>query len=241
MYLYETHCHCSWCSACATSSPEEQVRAYAAAGYAGLVLTDHFIRGNTAVDRNLPWAQRMHCYYDAYLAAKKAAEDLDFDVIFGIEHQYGGGKEVLLYGIGLDFLLENDDIPTISLDELVDRVHKVGGVVIQAHPYRNRAYINMDIHPREELLDGVEIYNACAAPGEDLQALALAARHGEYILTSGGDIHRDDDPRIGAAGILLPRRVKDGKEFAAALKERAHLLRIGGEDLEEVLPRHLGG
>lgn len=241
MYLYETHCHCSWCSACATSSPQEQVRAYAAAGYTGLVLTDHFIRGNTAVSRTLPWEQRMRCYYDAYLAAKEAAEALDFDVIFGIEHQYGGGKEVLLYGIGLEFLLENSDIPEISLDELVRRVHEAGGVVIQAHPYRNRAYINMEIQPREELLDGVEIYNACAAPGEDLQALELAARHSDYILTSGGDIHRDDDPRIGSAGIWLSRRVKNEKEFAAALKERNHLLRVGGEDLREVHPRHLGG
>ena len=83
--------------------------------------------------------------------------------------------------------------------------------------------------------------NACNAPGDDLRALELASRHKEYILTSGGDIHREDDPRIGAAGIWLPRRVKDSKEFAAALRERNHLLRVGGEDLEAVLPRHLGG
>ena len=59
MYLYETHCHCSQCSACAHSTSQELVLAYHKAGYAGVVFTDHFITGNTAVDRNLPWEDKM--------------------------------------------------------------------------------------------------------------------------------------------------------------------------------------
>lgn len=49
LYRYETHLHCSRCSACATSSSQEMVRAYRKAGYAGFVLTDHFIHGNGVV------------------------------------------------------------------------------------------------------------------------------------------------------------------------------------------------
>lgn len=241
MYLYETHCHCSRCSACAVSTPGEIVRAYAAAGYAGLVLTDHFIWGNTCVDRSAPWERRMKSYYGAYLEARQAAEELDFDVIFGIEHQYGGGKEVLIYGVGLDFWLSNPDVPSISLEELAARVHAEGGILIQAHPYRDRYYIDMSVQPREELLDGVEVYNACSAPGEDLRALALASRHPEYILTSGGDIHSHTDRRIGQAGVVLERRVKDEKEFAEALKERHHMLRLNGETVSRPAPEHLGG
>ena len=221
-YLYETHCHCSQCSRCAVSSAREMVRAYHSAGYTGLVLTDHFIFGNTAVDQSLPWPERMQRYYDAYLEARQEAEGLDFDVIFGFEHNYGDGKEVLVYGVGLDFLLVNPDIPAISLDEFVARIHTAGGVVIQAHPYRDRYYVNMAVGPRADLVDGIEIYNACNRPGEDRQALALAAQNSSYILTSGGDIHWAEDERIGAAGILLPHRVRDEKEFAEALKRREH-------------------
>ena len=110
MYLYETHCHCSQCSHCASSTSQELALAYYKAGYAGMILTDHFISGNTALDRSLPWDIQVKAYYQAYLDALEAVADLDFDVLFGIEHAYGDGKEVLVYGIDLDFLLANPDI-----------------------------------------------------------------------------------------------------------------------------------
>ena len=238
-YLYETHCHSSQCSRCAVSTAQELVRAYCIKGYDGLVLTDHFIWGNTAVSRRLPWDERMRQYYEAYLDAKKAAEGLDFDVIFGFEHAYGDGKEVLVYGVELDFLLVNPDIPQLSLDRFVERIHEAGGIVIQAHPYRNRSYVNMAVEPRWDIVDGIEIYNTGNQPGEDARALRMAPRE-DYILTSGGDIHYDRDERIGHAGVLLPQRVKTSKEFADALKRREHGFLIQGKRLgnvkEEDLP-----
>lgn len=241
MYLYETHCHCSQCSACGHSTSRELVRGYHAAGYAGLVLTDHFIRGNTSVDRSLPWAERMQVYYDAYLEAKEEGDALDFDVIFGIEHAYGAGKEVLIYGIDLDFLLENDDIRSLSLGELADRVRAYGGLTVMAHPYRDRSYVDMSVQPQEEVLDGIELYNACNEPGEDLQALALAERNPHYILTSGGDIHHCADPRIGAAGLWFDRRIRDGKELVAALKAGDYRFQVAHQQLSQIEAKHLGG
>ena len=220
-YIYETHCHCVQCSLCAQSTSQMLVRAYKKAGYAGLVLTDHFIFGHTAVPATLPWEQRMRRYYQAYLDAKAVGDQLDFDVIFGIEHAYGDGKEVLIYGVELDFLLVNPDIPNLTLDELVQRVHEAGGIVIQAHPYRNRWYMNMAVGPRADLVDGIEVHNACNDPGEDPQALALAKKK-DYIITCGGDVHADDYPEIGCAGVVLPYRVRSSKEFADALKRKTH-------------------
>jgi hypothetical protein len=89
-YLYETHCHASLCSRCAHSTPAELVHAYHRAGYAGLVLTDHFVLGNTAVDTSLPWEAQVRQYQEAFLEAKDAAEGLDFDVLFSIEHACEG-------------------------------------------------------------------------------------------------------------------------------------------------------
>ena len=230
-YLYETHCHSRQGSLCAFSTAAEMVRAYAAAGYAGLVLTDHFIFGNTTVDRNLSWKERMQGYYDAYLDGKRAGDALDFDVIFGFEHQYGGGKEMLIYGIGLDFLLSNPDIPDIPVDEFVARVHAAGGVAIHAHPYRKRYYIQMDSATRMDLVDGLEVYNACNYPNENQLALTLS-QTGDFLLTSGGDIHDCADPRIGRAGIYLPRRVSTEQEFARALKERSCAFQVAGRHVD---------
>lgn len=233
LYRYETHCHSSQCSACSRSTSQELVTAYHRAGFAGLVLTDHFIYGNTAVSRRLPWEERMRCYHQAYLDGKAVGDELDFDVIFGIEHAYGDGKEVLIYGIGLAFLLENPDIPSLTLDELTDRVHRYGGIVVQAHPYRDRSYVNMAVGPRADLVDGIEVCNAGNRPGEDRQALALS-RQKPYILTCGGDIHDAGDPRVGMTGIALPHRVRDEKELVAALKRRDYQYIIGGQILPEI-------
>lgn len=237
-YRYETHCHSAQCSLCAQSSSQMLVRAYKAAGYTGLVLTDHFIFGHTAVPASLPWDQRMKRYFQAYLEAKAVGDELDFDVIFGIEHAYGDGKEVLIYGVELDFLLVNPDIPEISLDELVTRVHEAGGIVIQAHPYRSRWYVNMSVEPRADLVDGIEVYNACNAPGDDPKALALA-QTGDYIVTSGGDVHSDRDPCLGLAGVVFDRRIRTSKEFADALKQRRHRYLVNGNLLSDIGPEDL--
>ena len=93
MYTYEMHCHSSQCSACGRSTAQELVQAYYEAGFSGMVLTDHFVTGNTAIDRNLPWQEQMEAYYNAYEEACSTAKALDFDVLFGIEHAYGDGKE----------------------------------------------------------------------------------------------------------------------------------------------------
>lgn len=238
LYRYETHIHCAQCSACAVSSAQEMALALYHTGYAGMVLTDHFIFGNTAVDRELPWDQRMQCYYHAFLDAKAAVQGLDFDVVFGIEHAYGDGKEVLIYGVELPFLLANPDIPDITLNELAQRVHRQGGILIQAHPYRDRPYVNMAVGPRADLVDGIEVYNAGNYPDENVPALALAGTK-DYIITCGGDIHRADDPRIGLAGIALPYRVHSSQAFAEALKRRDHRYIVGGEIVSQIRDEHL--
>ena len=232
-YRYETHCHSSQCSACSRSTSQELVRAYHAAGFAGLVLTDHFIHGHTAVDLSLPWEEQMRCFYQAYLDAKKVGDELDFDVIFGIEEGIGSGKEVLIYGIDLPFLLANSDMPGLSLDELVVRVHAYGGIVIQAHPYRDRPYVDMSVEPRSDIVDGFEVCNVWNKSGEDKKALRLA-RTGEYLMTCGGDIHIAGDAKLGMTGIALPYRIHNEKELVAAIKSGDCRYIIGGKILSEI-------
>ena len=58
-FLYETHMHTCLASACGVSTGKEHAQFYKDAGYTGIIMTDHFFRGNTAVPRNLPdWKER---------------------------------------------------------------------------------------------------------------------------------------------------------------------------------------
>lgn len=230
LYRYETHCHANLCSKCAHSSPVEMVRAYKDAGFAGLVLTDHFIHGYTSVDQNLPWHERMKCYYDAYLQAKAEGDQLDFDVIFGIEHAHGGGQEVLVYGIDLDFLLSHPEIENASLEEFSALVHAAGGLLIQAHPYR---YGGWEVPVRMDLVDGVEVYNAGNEVQRNRMALEKAAER-PCILTAGADSHAAWEERVGTAGIALLYRVSDGQALVAALRQGHHRLVIRGQIVDAV-------
>ena len=69
MYLYETHCHTNEASACAVNSGPEMARAYKAGGYAGIMVTNHFWRGNNCIDQSLPWEQWVRGYCAGYRAA----------------------------------------------------------------------------------------------------------------------------------------------------------------------------
>ena len=235
MYRYETHCHANLCSKCAHSTPAEMVRAYKAAGFAGLVLTDHFIHGYTSVDQALPWNERMQQYYNAYLQAKAEGDKLDFDVIFGIEHAHGGGLEVLIYGIDLEFLLAHPEIQTASLAEFAALVHDAGGILIQAHPYR---YGGWEVPVRLDLVDGIEVCNAGNDPQRNRMALQKAQER-PCILTAGADSHAAWEERVGTAGIALPYRVSDGQALVMALKRNAHRLVIRGQVMDTVSPEVL--
>ena len=234
MYLYETHCHSSDCSRCGHSTVRELVRAYHAAGYAGMVLTDHFVTGSTAVDRKLPWDQQMRQYYDAYLAACDEAAPLDFDVIFGFEHHYGQGKEVLVYGIDLNFLLANPDLDEIPLAVFAERDHDAGGVVVHAHPYRQRDYIDPGFEPKLELVDGIEVYNMGDDSADNDRKALAHSRKGDYLITCGSDLHIVSDPKLGNAGLFFAHRVQTGRAFVEALREGACAFLVEGRILTEI-------
>ncbi|MBQ4559951.1 MAG: histidinol-phosphatase [Tyzzerella sp.] len=230
MYLYETHLHSSECSACASSTAREMVRRYKEAGYAGFVLTNHFITGNTCVPKDISWGERMNMYYDAYLEAKDEAAQLDFDVFFGIEHHYGKGKEVLIYGIDLDFLRAHPEIETIDIDTLAQLVHEEGGIIIHAHPYRKRGYIPEGVMPRYDVCDGIEVYNG----GDDYATNDMAYQDAvrlDKIMTSGGDVHMISEGRIGRTGNNFERRIRTMDELILALRNKEGCLLIDGKVL----------
>ena len=227
-YRYETHMHSCEGSACGKSAAADMVRAYHAAGYTGAVLTDHFIFGNTAVPRDLPWEERMQRYYDAYLSAKPTADELDFDLFFGMEHCYGNYKEILVYGVGADFWKANPDIPQISVEELGVRIHAAGGFISHAHPFRFKPYMTAFYEPTVSMCDAIEVFNYSDPSEMNDKAVALADQLG-LIRMSGADAHSTNYEGVGRAGLAFSHRLRTNEEFVAALRSGEGRLIIDGE------------
>ena len=227
MFLYEMHQHTAGCSACGVDDPVATVRGLKAAGFAGMVLTNHFIHGNTGIRRNQPWENFVRPYEEAYLAAKAEGERLDFDVLFGLEEGVGGGKEVLLYGITPAMLYAHPELRDADLPAISRLVHAVGGLVFQAHPFRVREYIARPWEPLpSELLDGLEAHNACNSDVENLRARQWAQQEGLRMI-AGSDAHRAEFS--GRGGIVCPHRLTTEAQLAEALREGDYSLMVAGQ------------
>ena len=84
MFLYEMHLH-TYPTSGGGAPIEEHIPVLMERGYQGCVITNHFYNGDTRVHRALPWRDFVRPYIEDYERAKRFAEHLDFDVLFGIE------------------------------------------------------------------------------------------------------------------------------------------------------------
>lgn len=221
-YAYETHLHTSQGSACARSSADDMARACREAGYTGIIVTDHFFYGNTAVDRNLPWEEWVEGYCSGYELAKKTGDKIGLQVFFGWESGYQG-TDFLIYGLDKQWLLEHPEIRDATVEEQYGLVHRAGGLVIHAHPFREEFYIpRVRLFP--DFVDGVEVANASHAvkfPGPDgvslfdRRAMDYALEH-DFPRTGGSDIHSVD---LIGGGMAFAEKLNDIRDYIAAVMD----------------------
>lgn len=140
-YRYETHMHTMEGSACSSSTGAEMARAHKAAGYTGIFVTDHFFNGNSAVPRELPWEERIRRFCLGYERAKAEGDRIGLQVFFGLEYAYQGA-EFLVYNLDKQWLLDHEDIDKGDPRKALALMRRDGGFVIQAHPFRERNYID---------------------------------------------------------------------------------------------------
>lgn len=194
-YLYETHMHTSEGSKCASNTGAEMVHPYKENGYTGVIITDHNWGGNTAVDRSLPWEEWVDRFFLGYEHAKAEGEKIGLSVFQGYEAGYGG-PEFLIYGLTTDDMKNHPELKNATIPEQLEIVHSLGGMVIQAHPYREADYIDkVRLYP--EYADGLEIINASHSNPHDgsrkkcvydERAIALRNKTG-LPATAGSDNH----------------------------------------------------
>lgn len=222
-YKYQMHTHTAPCSACAPMTREELINSLLEGGYKGCVLTNHFYGGNTGIDRNLPWNEFVGEYEKDYNECKKLAQKHDLDVIFGIEEHLFDGLEILCYGITPKFLYDH---PELQYDRKVETwskaLHNFGALCIQAHPFRDRAYIKNPRLLPTEYIDGIEVFNTCNDTNANLQASEAASQHPDWVLTAGGDSHLPKS--VCWSGIESNIRIADEKSLAKVLKSKDYEL-----------------
>jgi hypothetical protein len=220
-YLYETHLHTSRSSACGVSGGREYIRRYKDLGYTGIIVTDHFYRGNTTVPRNLPWKEWVRRFCRGYEETREAGARLGLDVFFGWEETFDNNDDYLIYGLDKDWLLEHPEVRDWTRGEQYRQARQYGGCVVQAHPFRQHYYIST-VRLSSGCVDAVEAANA---GNHERSYDALAMRYARRLglpATAGSDIHdaaqADDGDRI--FGVYLNKKMETIADYAAAIREK---------------------
>lgn len=206
-FLYETHMHTCQGSGCGVSTGAEHARAYKQMGYTGIIITDHFFRGNTAVPHHGPWEQRINQFCSGYEDAYREGQRIGLDVFFGWEENFNG-DEYLVYGLDKAFMLAHPEMEHWTRAQQLEEVHKAGGCVIQAHPFRDRSYIAA-IRLGRQFCDGIEVANAGNNAYNDAAALRYGREFG-FVMTSGSDNHNAEialEHPEKVTGVRLDRRL----------------------------------
>jgi len=211
-YKYDIHVHTKEGSPCGKNTAEEIVRAYANAGYTGLVITDHFTENTTKIHGG--YKNGVDNQYHAYLLAKEEGDKQAIDVFFAIEFRYQS-YDFLTYGITPEFLYANEDIFNIPFSEYSRRVHEVGGIIFQAHPFRYDKTNPLCI--QLPFVDGIEIYNGSHLdnittpyPSYFNELAEILAEKMGLIGIAGSDTHDvdfSDNTPFRKASMLFPEKL----------------------------------
>lgn len=216
LYRYETHLHTREASRCGVASAAEYIGYYKALGYQGIFVTDHFFNGNCAIDGTLSWEEQVRKFCQGYRNAYAEGRKQSFDVFFGMEYNYNG-DEYLIYGVDEEWLIQHQEIMSWNHRELFENIHRYGGAVVQAHPYRERDYIErISLHPYH--VDGIEVFNQGNRQQEDALAYEYCKKLG-LPMTSGSDIHRIPKAPITCYGVAFDKPLTSAKDYARALRE----------------------
>ena len=209
-YKTELHAHTCEVSPCADLTVAEVTERYIAAGYTTLVLTNHYC--DYVIDNaGETWEEKIEHYLSAYHAMKDYAGDR-LNILLGCELRFTENfNDYLVFGMTEAFLREYPDLHKMTLKSFSALSRKMGFLLIQAHPFRNR----MTVMP-PKYLDGIEVFNG--HPGHDSRnqlADALARRYG-LLRTSGSDFHHVSSVESG--GILTDAPVTTMEQLVETLR-----------------------
>lgn len=187
MYRYETHLHTSPVSKCARATVRESLEFYKSQGYEGVFVTNHFIYGNIACDRSLPFPEKLDFYFSDYREALALADEIGIRVLLGVEVTAIDGSDFLIYGPPIEWYYDHPEMEEMKPSERLTLFYESGALVVQAHPFRDSSYID-HVHLFPRCTSAVEVYNACRTDLENRMAEAYADVYG-FAKVAGTDNH----------------------------------------------------
>ena len=217
-FLYETHMHTCQASACGKSTGKEHARFYKERGFDGIIMTDHFFGGNTSIDRSLPWEKRIDLLWSGYEDAKEEGDKIELDVFFGLEQNIHF-DEYLIYGLTKEYMKAHPEMEHWTRRQQLEEVHRAGGCVIQAHPFRIRDYMDR-IRIGVGYSDGIEVANAGNEPLDDARAWRYGQEKG-LVMTAGSDNHRS--PATTLFGVRLEKRLTSIDDYVKIILEKEEI------------------
>ncbi|MCQ2421539.1 MAG: PHP domain-containing protein [Lachnospiraceae bacterium] len=186
MYKIETHMHTAEGSACGYSGGAEIARARKEEGYDTVIVTDHFFRGNTRPDRSLPWEDFVNQFCSGYEHCKEEGDKIGLNVLFGWEDNFHGA-EFLIYGLDKAWMLAHPDMINWTPSMQFQKVHADGGYIVQAHPFRQRPYLEgIGLYPN--FIDAVEGINSSQPKEQNMRGMWFAKEF-HFPVTAGSDVH----------------------------------------------------
>lgn len=214
LYTYELHSHTSEVSGCANVKAVDSVRLHKEAGYAGMVITNHFCQyGENAEEAKA----KIDRFIDGYCLAQNAADGIT--VLFGMELRFRGSmNDYLIFGITPDFLRAHPEIIRLDQPAFFKLAEDNGLLIVQAHPFRS-----MCTPSDTEYIHGVEVYNGNPRHNSNNETAELFCAEHNLIPTSGSDFHQIED--IGIGGIITEEEIKDEKQLVEVLRNRRYTLK----------------
>ncbi|MBQ9760287.1 MAG: PHP domain-containing protein [Clostridia bacterium] len=222
MNRYELHIHTAECDKAAAMPAAELVRRYHEAGYAGMVVTDHYfdIFDEWFADelKGMSRKEYIHRWLKGYYAAREEGERLGFVVLPGAEVRFKDTKnDYLIYGVDEQFFYDSPPLSELgSVEWLVNALPK-NACVVQAHPFRNDMTVRVPTP-----LFGLEGFNGGNSRFRNQMAKTFAEHYGKPI-TSGSDYHGGKH-RFAVGGIETPKLIKTPKDLTDVLRSGEYTL-----------------
>ena len=214
MFKYETHLHTLPVSKCARVNVKDNLEFYKSLGYDGVFITNHFIDGNGAINKDMPYEWQIETFFSDYDDGVALGREIGIRVFCGAEMSYKG-TDFLVYGLGFDWYVKHPEIVDMKKSQLLPFLMENGALVIQAHPYREAKYIDhIRLFPR--CVHGVEIDNACRSEFENEMARHYADAYG-LLHFAGSDNHVGiKRPRL--SGMEFDTPIADELDFVSRIK-----------------------
>lgn len=222
-FAVETHLHTSEASACSVSNGRSMAKYCRQVGYSGMIVTDHFFNGNTAIPSHLPWQTRIDLFSKGFENARDEGDRIGLKVFMGWEYGYHG-TDFLTLGLDKSWLLAHPDVLDWGLKEYLSNVRRDGGFIIHAHPFRKAPYISK-IRLFPALVDAVEVINMRNDnPAYDVSAYRYAREQG-LLMTSGSDAHESGYTPGG--GIVFDQEISSIHDLIVILRSKRGYRMLG--------------